>query len=142
MSGKNKSTAGNSARYKRYQSEGKYATNKKAKLDRHLAKFPNDTIAKAARQDVKAYRRRAAQGTQWSHQEIADQKLFVAAAVKIADKAQVTGGDVRKIREKAITEVAKHQNQSTKQQKSGGEVIPNRAFKTNIFELGQRVIYV
>lgn len=47
MAGKNTS-ASQKARYALYKSDGIFAKNKVAKLKRHLAKFPNDEIAKAA----------------------------------------------------------------------------------------------
>lgn len=47
MAGKTTS-ASDKARHAVYKSENVYAKNKVAKLTRHLAKFPNDEVAKAA----------------------------------------------------------------------------------------------
>ena len=53
-----KSTAGKKARYGNYQSANRYTKNKEKKLLRHLAKFPNDTQAEKATDNIKVYSRK------------------------------------------------------------------------------------
>lgn len=38
-------SAGDKARYTKYQNLAQYSKNKKRKLERHLKKYPNDTVA-------------------------------------------------------------------------------------------------
>jgi len=44
---------------KAYEVEGRYAKNKKAKLERHMKNHPNDLQAKGAVNNVKQYSRKA-----------------------------------------------------------------------------------
>lgn len=57
MPQKKRSYAGKK-QYGMYQVEGRYAKNKKAKLERHLKKFPNDAKALAALKCIKEYSRK------------------------------------------------------------------------------------
>lgn len=144
MSGSKKgSTEGQKRAYKRYEVEGRYAKNKKAKLDRHLKKFPKDEVAKAARANVRLYARAAPKSPEWSATEIQDQMLFASAYTGKQERAKGAprGGDVRKIREDAVVSINKHLNQSTKEQRDG---VPGKKkeVKTTMFRLGERARYV
>lgn len=141
------STDGVKRAYKRYENEGRYAKNKKAKLDRHIKAFPNDDVAKAARKNVRLYVRKAPKTVLWSKSDVKDQMLFgVAAILKDHKKGEIRGGDVRKIREKAIVEINLHKNESSKAQKESQKtgVWPkkNTEHKTNMFRIEVRARYV
>lgn len=142
MSQSKGSTEGQKRAYKRYEMEMRYTKNKKAKLNRHLKKYPNDKCAQKALGDVK-FRRKAPKVSHWAKSEIKDQIIFSAAAlVKDKQRGQPAGGDVRKHRERCMDELAKHLNLSTKNQKDGSAPVKSREHKTNMFQLGQRARYV
>lgn len=63
-----------------YKSSGRYAANKKAKLERHLNKFPNDEQAKEALKNISASPKRKVPSTKvWKPQaiEIAQMYSFI-----------------------------------------------------------------
>jgi len=60
MAQKKKSYRGKK-QYGVYESQGKYAKNKRAKLERHLKKYPNDAQAKRALGSINAYSRKKSQ---------------------------------------------------------------------------------
>lgn len=55
------STKGKRERYDRYKMQGSYVKNKRAKINRHIKKHPNDAQSARALNDIH-YRRKAPKG--------------------------------------------------------------------------------
>ena len=64
---KKTTSASKKAYYGRYQNDGTWTKNKRAKIERHLKKYPNDTQAKAALKEIGDNRKRSTPKTDmWS----------------------------------------------------------------------------
>lgn len=64
------------AYFARYQQSGKYASNRKLKLERTLRKQPNNLQIALALKNVTSYRRKDPKEAYWSHQMIEMAKLY------------------------------------------------------------------
>lgn len=49
-----------------YKTEGRYAKNKRVKLERHLKQHPNNDQAREALKNIKEYSRKASRSKSWS----------------------------------------------------------------------------
>ena len=67
--------------YARYKSDNRYAKNKRAKLERHLKKFPDDEQAKAAIAKIDGPKRKTPNSEMWSSQKREVARLFKKAGI-------------------------------------------------------------
>ena len=81
----NKQSKSREAYFARYQQAGKYASNRKAKLERTMRKQPNNTQIPLALKNVASYRRKDPKESYWSHQMIEIAKIY-KAFVGVFDK--------------------------------------------------------
>lgn len=63
---KKKRTPGEDRCFKEYKTLGRYAKNKKAKIEKHLRAHPEDEQAQAALKNIKQYSRKKPHSRQWS----------------------------------------------------------------------------
>lgn len=71
----NKTSAGQSNRYNLYKTSNRWKTNRQKKINRHLKKFPNDSCALKALDNI-VYRRGKPLARQWSKSAIALAMIF------------------------------------------------------------------
>lgn len=68
--------------YAQYKSKGTYASNKQAKLKRHLRKFPNDETAKKALAEISSTPKRGTpKGKMWSAKTRYIAQLFASVGI-------------------------------------------------------------
>ena len=71
----NKTSAGQSNRYNLYKTTNRWKTNRQKKIERHLKKYPNDSCALKALDNL-SYRRGKPVTRQWSKSAIALAMIF------------------------------------------------------------------
>jgi len=70
------------AQYATYKTQSRYAANKKAKLERHLKKYPNDEKAKQALKDISSTPKRGTpESTMWSSQQREVAQMFASVGI-------------------------------------------------------------
>jgi len=81
----NKQSKSKEAYFARYQQSGKYASNRKAKLERTMRNQPNNEQIPLAIKNITSYRRKDPKEGYWSHQMIEMAKIY-KAFVGVFDK--------------------------------------------------------
>lgn len=109
------------AQYSAYKSQGRYAKNKRAKLERHLKKFPNDEQAQEALKNVSSDPKRKTPNTyMWSSSQ--RQKAEMLARVGINGNIALNKKFEEKFKDQIIGYGAIHAlDEPPKKKKKGGK---------------------